>query len=58
MVHQYKQGGFNIVIDTYSGAIHAVDEIAYDLIAEFETTEKEALIEKLLKKYGIYSMAA
>ena len=52
MVHQYKQGGFNIVIDTYSGAIHAVDEIAYDLIAEFESTEKEALIEKLLKKYA------
>ena len=52
MVHQYKQGGFNIVIDTYSGAIHAVDEIAYDLIAEFETAEKEELIERLLKKYA------
>ena len=51
MVHQYKQGGFNIVIDTYSGAIHAVDEIAYDLIAEFETIPKDELIEKLLKKY-------
>ncbi len=52
MVHQYKQGGFNIVIDTYSGAIHAVDEIAYDLIAEFETAKKDELIEKLLKKYA------
>ncbi len=51
MVHQYKQGGFNIVIDTYSGAIHAVDEIAYDLIGEFESTPKNELIEKTLKKY-------
>ena len=46
MVHRYKQGGLNIIIDTYSGSIHAVDEIAYDMIGEFETTPKEQLIEK------------
>ena len=52
MVHRYKQGGLNIIIDTYSGSIHAVDEIAYDMIGEFETTPKEQLIEKLLKAYS------
>ena len=29
MVHQYQLNGYNIVLDTCSGAIHVVDEIAY-----------------------------
>ena len=33
MVHQYKLNGFNIVLDTCSGAVHVVDEVAYDIIA-------------------------
>ena len=33
MVHQYKLNGFNIVMDMASGAVHAVDEVAYDIIA-------------------------
>ncbi len=52
MVHRYKMGGFNIVIDTYSGAIHAVDDIAYDLIGDFESTPKDELISSLLEKYA------
>ena len=36
MVHQYKLNGYNIVLDTCSGAIHVVDEAAYDVIALFE----------------------
>ena len=32
MTHQYKLNGYNIVIDTCSGSIHAVDEVAYDAI--------------------------
>ena len=41
MIHQYKQGGYNIVLDVCSGAVHVVDEIAYDIIALFENTAKE-----------------
>ena len=26
MLHQYKLGGYNIVLDTCSGSVHAVDE--------------------------------
>ena len=26
MIHQYKLGGYNIVLDVYSGSVHAVDE--------------------------------
>ena len=36
MVHQYKLNGYNIVLDIYSGSVHAVDEIAYDMIAMYE----------------------
>ena len=33
MIHQYKLGGYNIVLDVFSGSVHAVDEVAYDAIA-------------------------
>ena len=36
MVHQYKNNGYNIVMDVCSGAIHVVDDVTYDVIALFE----------------------
>ena len=36
MIHQYKLGGYNIVLDVCSGAVHVVDDIAYDLIAAYD----------------------
>ena len=36
MIHQYKLGGYNIVLDVCSGAVHVVDEVAYDIIAMVE----------------------
>ena len=51
MVHRYRQGGLNIVIDTYSGSIHAVDDVAYDIIGEFEDKEKDEIISEMLAKY-------
>ena len=44
MIHQYQLGGYNIVLDVCSGSIHAVDEIAYDMIAGYETENRETLI--------------
>ncbi|MBR1477356.1 MAG: thioether cross-link-forming SCIFF peptide maturase [Lachnospiraceae bacterium] len=32
MVHQYKNNGYNIVIDVNSGSIHSVDDLTYDLL--------------------------
>ena len=52
MVHQYKLNGYNIVLDTCSGAVHAVDDVAYDMIAAYQNTEREALVEEMLQKYG------
>ncbi|MBR3836639.1 MAG: thioether cross-link-forming SCIFF peptide maturase [Clostridia bacterium] len=51
MIHCYKLGGLNIVLDTFSGSVHVVDEVAYDLIEGFENTEKEALIDLLFEKH-------
>ena len=52
MIHQYKLGGYNIVLDVCSGSIHLVDEVAYDVIADFETKSKEEIVESLSLKYS------
>ena len=52
MVHQYKLNGYNIVLDVFSGAVHAVDEVAYDAIALYETHTKDEIKAELLAKYG------
>ena len=52
MIHQYKQGGYNIVLDVCSGAVHVVDEIAYDIIALFESTAKEDVLKAIEEKYS------
>ena len=44
MVHQYKLNGYNIVLDTCSGAVHAVDDVAYDIIALFQEKSEEEII--------------
>lgn len=36
MIHQYKNNGFNIVMDVNSGAVHVVDDIVYDMIPLME----------------------
>ena len=51
MIHQYKLGGLNIVLDVNSGAVHTVDDAAYDMIARFETEEKDALIDDIYERY-------
>jgi len=52
MTHQYKLGGYNIVIDTCSGAVHSVDDVAYDAIALYEDHSREEIVRALLEKYG------
>lgn len=52
MIHQYKLNGYNIVLDVYSGSVHLVDEVAYDIIALYETTPQEEIVAQMLAKYG------
>ena len=52
MIHQYKQCGYNIVLDICSGAVHIVDDIAYDIISLYDNKEKNEVIAEISKKYG------
>lgn len=52
MIHQYKLGGYNIVLDVCSGAVHAVSDIAYDIISMFENTDKETVLSAMAEKYS------
>ncbi|MDD6678899.1 MAG: thioether cross-link-forming SCIFF peptide maturase [Firmicutes bacterium] len=51
MVHQYQLNGYNIVLDTCSGAVHQVDEVAYDIIAMYPDHTREEIISAMLDRY-------
>ncbi len=42
MVHQYKNNGYNIILDVNSGAVHVVDDVVYDIIEEYKKTTVDA----------------
>lgn len=47
MIHQYKNNGYNIVLDVYSGAVHVVDDLCYDVIAVLNEPDEEPTAEIL-----------
>ena len=47
MVHQYKNNGYNIVLDVNSGAIHIVDDLTYDVIA---VVGKRQAVEEIIQR--------
>ena len=51
MIHRYKLNGYNIVLDSASGSVHAVDEVAYDIIGLFENKSREEITAEILGKY-------
>lgn len=56
MIHKFKLGGFNIVLDVNSGGVHSVDELTYDLLdyAEppFDEKNLNAALSALSGKYS------
>ncbi len=52
MIHQYKLDGYNIVLDVYSGSVHAVDEVAYDMIGMYEDHTPDEIVAAMLEKCG------
>ena len=52
MVHQYKQNGYNIILDTCSGSVHTVDDVAYDIIEKYPTSTTEEIVSFILDKYA------
>ena len=53
MVHQYKNNGYNIVLDVCSGSVHVVDDLVYDMIAMYKDKKLEEIEQAILEKYEI-----
>ena len=51
MVHQFKNNGYDIVLDVNSGAIHVVDDVTFDVIALFESHTEEEIVSALSDRY-------
>ena len=51
MVHQYKLNGYNIVLDTCSGSVHVVDEVAYDIIAMYKEKDTGEIVKYITETY-------
>ena len=52
MIHQYKLGGYNIVLDVCSGSVMDVDDVAYDIISIFEKMPRDEVIAEITNKYA------
>lgn len=52
MIHCYKLGGLNIVLDVYSGSVHVVDDASYDIIGMYESKTHDEIMTAILEKYA------
>ncbi len=52
MVHQYKNNGYNIVLDVNSGAVLVVDDVTYDVLERYEKEEQEEIFSALEGAYS------
>ena len=53
MIHQYKNNGYNIVMDVNSGSVHVVDDMVYDMISLIEPFVEEGIKDKELIKAAV-----
>ena len=51
MVHQYKLNGYDIVLDTASGSVHLVDDVAYDIIEMYKSRSADEICAAICEKY-------
>ena len=47
MIHKYKLGGYNICLDVHSGAVHVLDDVAYDILDYCDENMSEQPPEKM-----------
>lgn len=53
MIHQYKMGDLDIVLDVNSGSVHVVDDITYDLIEALDQNlSMESAMDKISETYS------
>ncbi len=55
MIHKYQLNGYNICLDVHSGAVHVLDDIAYDVLdycdENMQQTVPEKMLDELSAKY-------
>ena len=57
MIHQYKNNGFNIVMDVNSGSIHVVEDIVYEMIPLVEPLINEGIKDADTVKAAVLHLA-
>ena len=53
MIHCYKFDDKNIVLDVFSGSIHMVDEVAYEIIQMYENSTRDEIVSKVCPMFSI-----
>ena len=53
MVHRYHLEDCYIVLDTCSGGVHVVDEIAYEVIGLYPDRSREEIVRELSGRFGV-----
>lgn len=51
MIHKFSMNGYNIVLNVNGGAVHVLDDVAYDLLDFYKEKSKEEILEILKSKY-------
>lgn len=54
MVHQYKNNGYNIILDVCSGSVHVTDDLVYDIIAVYKLPQSDEDICDIYDDEGQY----
>lgn len=58
MIHQYKLNGYNIVLDVFSGSIHIVDDVAYDIISMYKDSTPEEIKAVIIPRYASLNISS
>ncbi|MBC8631479.1 thioether cross-link-forming SCIFF peptide maturase [[Eubacterium] tenue] len=51
MIHKFSMNGYNIVLDVNGGAVHVVDEVAYNLLDHYKEKSLDEIIKELSENY-------
>ncbi len=60
MIHQFKNNGYNIVLDVNSGSVHVVDDVVYDVLEQMDESDEHRYDDEkfreisgnIIQKYG------
>lgn len=53
MVHTFRQNGYNVALDSASGSVHCVDDVAFDVINAYENTSRDEIIRTVSSKHSV-----